>query len=350
MQDGSATTSAYLGKGEVFSALDVPLPDKIEMIQEMAKMDMWMGVHDLKFLPDREEPFKMRKKIMNNLMILGLMLVTAYIAGLLFEKAGLPRIIAYIITGVAFSPGTIYFVNEDFIGSTRPLMDICLAFIAFEVGGELKWSKIKAHEKEILSITILASLIPYILIAAGILVFGLLFPEILPFGSVNLILFVLLLGALAAPTAPAATLAVMQQYKAKGKVSDTILGVVALDDVLGILLFSLTISVIPQAAPLIIIFVLLRSLGKYLGVNAGARLVHADRSIRKYVAGGLIPQAGIAIGLVLSIYGTEGFEEISDMLLTTIMGATIINELAGPLLTKYSLKRSGEIIEPESTS
>lgn len=406
---------------------------------------------------------------MNLLLTFGLLLITAYLAGLLFEKAGLPKIIGYIITGVAFSPSTIDIVNKDFISSTRPLMDICLAFIAFEVGGKLKWSKIKAHEKEILSITTLASIIPCILIAAGTLVCLMLFPETVPFGSANLLLFVLLLGALAGPTAPAATLAVMHQYKARGKVTDTILGVVALDDVMGILLFSLIISVvplfagelsyisdknnvidslyeigiaviigasigciitligrylkvegesqwvviifallilcvgitkllkvdellaymtigivtvntckqqklifnllerytenliflifflisglhldisvIPQAAPLIIIFVFLRSLAKYLGVYSGARLVNADRSIRKYVAGGLIPQAGIAIGLVLSIYGKEGFTEISDMLLTTIMGATIINELLGPLLTKYSLMQSGEVPE-----
>ena len=105
----------------------------------------------------------------------------------------------------------------------------------------------------------------------------------------------------------------------------------------------LDISVIPQATPLIILFVLLRSLGKYLGVNAGARLVHADRSIRKYVAGGLIPQAGIAIGLVLSIHGQEGFKETDYILLTIIIGTTIINEVFGPLLTKYSLRKSGEI-------
>lgn len=405
------------------------------------------------------------------LLIFGLLLISAYVAGLLFDKARLPMIIGYIVTGVAFSPSTIDLVDQDFINSTRPLMDICLAFIAFEVGGELKWSKIKAHEKEILSITPLASIVPYILIAAGTLIFGLIFPEILSYGTGNMILFVLLLGALAGPTAPAATLAVIHQYKAKGKVADTILGVVALDDVLGILLFSLTvsviplftadqsyisgasnvidalyqiiiaaliggsigyiikligrylkivgegqwvviifsllifcagiakllevdellaymtmgvvtvntckqqklifkilerytenfifliffllsglhldISVIPQAAPLIILFVMLRSLGKYLGVNAGARLVNADRPIRKYVAGGLLPQAGIAIGLVLSIYQTEGFKEISDMLLTTIMGATIINELIGPLLAKYSLTKSGDIPDPQ---
>lgn len=410
---------------------------------------------------------------MNILLTFGMLLIFAYVAGLLFNKAGLPRIIGYILIGVAFSPDTMNIVSDNFIGATRSLMDICLAFIAFEVGGELKWSKIKAHKKEILSIVALEGIILYTLIATVTYIFGLIFPEILPFGSVNLILFVLVLAALGAPTAPAATLAVMHQYRSRGKVSNTIMGVVALDDVVGILLFSLTISIvpivigkqsqitgthilvdplyqiiiavltggilgliltligrylrvqgegqwviiifsllilcagiakllevdellaymtmgavtvntcrkqkiifnllerytenfifliffllsglhldisaIPQAAPLILLFVPLRWLGKYLGVYSGATLAKSDQSIRKYVAGGLLPQAGVAIGLILSIHGEEGFKDISDMLLATIMGATIINELIGPVLAKYSLMKAGDINRPEST-
>ena len=60
-------------------------------------------------------------------------------------------------------------------------------------------------------------------------------------------------------------------------------------------------------------------------------------------AGDLLPQAGIVIGLVLSIYEIEEFKEISGILLATIMGASVINELIGPLTAKYSLFKSGEI-------
>ena len=62
VQDGSGTTSAYLGRGEILPATDVPAPDKIGMMQEMAKMDMRMGAHALKFRPGKEEPYKMREK------------------------------------------------------------------------------------------------------------------------------------------------------------------------------------------------------------------------------------------------------------------------------------------------
>ncbi len=62
VQDGSGTTSAFLGRGELLPAPDVPAPDKIGMMQEMAEMDMRMGAHALKFQPDKEEPWKMREK------------------------------------------------------------------------------------------------------------------------------------------------------------------------------------------------------------------------------------------------------------------------------------------------
>jgi Kef-type K+ transport system membrane component KefB len=93
---------------------------------------------------------------------------------------------------------------------------------------------------------------------------------------------------------------------------------------------------------LILLFVILRAIGKFLGSNAGGRLVNADSSIRKYTGGGLIPQAGIIIGLVLSVYQKEEFTQISEILLTTIIGATIINEFLGPLIAKYSLRKAGE--------
>jgi len=402
---------------------------------------------------------------MNVLLDIGLLLILGYTAGWLLTKIGIPKIVGYILVGVALSPNTINFLGQESIETTKPLMDICLAFIAFEVGGALKWSKIKKHEKEIVSITLLASLLPFILISTVVFTFGLIFPSILQFGLIGNLSLALILGVLASPTAPAATLAVMHQYKAKGKVTDTILGVVALDDAVGIILFSIVISIlsmytgvqkfvedahlnavyrismaiflgaviallmntlskilkiktegqwiviitsmlilclgisnllkvdellanmtlgliivnrsnqhtkifkvleryteelifliffllsglhldittIPDSIFLISAFVCLRILGKYLGTQLGARAVKADKEIQRYTAGGLLPQAGIVIGLVLSINQNEAFINISEVLLTTIIGATIINELIGPIITKISLKKAGEI-------
>ncbi|MFO7873792.1 MAG: cation:proton antiporter [Bacteroidales bacterium] len=404
---------------------------------------------------------------MNVLLTFGLLLILAHISGLLLQNTGLPKIIGYIATGVLLSPNSFDIIDASFTQATQPIMEICLAFIAFEVGGELKWEKIQSYKKDIISIALMESFAAYILTVTGIFSLNALFPQLISLDPLHFTVFAFLLGALACPTAPAATLAVMHQYKAKGKVTNTILGVVALDDVLGILLFSITLSLIPifvggleglpanhhitdavykilvailigillgytirfiakfmkpssegiwviiifsliifcvgiseflqidkllaymtmgvvivntcdqhkiifgilnryteelifliffvlsglhmdimvfpQVAPIIVVFVIFRSIGKFAGVYTGASITGADKEIRKYTFGGLIPQAGIVIGLVLSIYQREGFMEIADILLTTIMGATIINELIGPVLTKYTLMKAKEI-------
>jgi len=106
---------------------------------------------------------------------------------------------------------------------------------------------------------------------------------------------------------------------------------------------QLDITTLPQATVLILLFVVFRTTGKYLGVQIGAHLTAADNSIKKYTAGGLLPQAGIVIGLVLNIHQQDVFSNISNLLLTTIMGTTIIFAIIGPLAAKYALKKAKEI-------
>jgi Kef-type K+ transport system membrane component KefB len=72
---------------------------------------------------------------MNILLEIGLLLIIGYSLGFLADKAGLPRIIGYIATGIIFSPHTFSFLEEGMVTKTEPLIDVSLAFIAFEVGG-----------------------------------------------------------------------------------------------------------------------------------------------------------------------------------------------------------------------
>ena len=82
---------------------------------------------------------------MNILLTIGLILSFGYVAGWVFDKMGLPSIIGYIGVGILFSPNTTDLVAGDIIERTLPLMEVSLAFITFEVGGALRWSKIKRH-------------------------------------------------------------------------------------------------------------------------------------------------------------------------------------------------------------
>lgn len=404
---------------------------------------------------------------MNTLLIIGFLVLVGYFVGRLCETIGIPKVIGYIFSGILFSPNTMDWISPDFIDSTKPLLSISLAFITFEVGGELKWSKIKKREKDIFSITLMASVVPLVLITGFFYLFGFLFPLYLPFTDLSVILaFSIFLAALASPTDPTATLAVVRQYKAKGIVKDTILGVAAIDDALGIFVFSIGIAVssfllqetgnlqhslyfvlhhiggaifvglatalimdiflkysnkikgegnwiiitfsliaicygaaaflemdellacmvmglivvntsenhklifgtieryseeliflfffvlsglqlnvqmILQALLPIVIFVLLRMIGKYSGSYIGATIVKSKPKIKKYTAGGLIPQGGIVIGLVLLLNQYEIFSGFYDILLAVVMGSVILNEIIGPLAAKYSLQKAGEI-------
>lgn len=110
---------------------------------------------------------------------------------------------------------------------------------------------------------------------------------------------------------------------------------------------QLNVQMIPQALLPVIVFVLLRMAGKYTGSYLGAMFVKSESKIKKYTAGGLIPQGGIVIGLVLLLNQYEAFSEFYDILLAVIMGSVIINEIAGPLAARYSLKKAGETSDEE---
>lgn len=76
-------------------------------------------------------------------------------------------------------------------------MNICLSFIAFEVGGALKWTKIKKHRKEIQNITLLGSLLSFVIVASGVFLFSIVFPDLIPFKMQMILLLTLTLGVLA---------------------------------------------------------------------------------------------------------------------------------------------------------
>jgi Kef-type K+ transport system membrane component KefB len=93
----------------------------------------------------------------------------------------------------------------------------------------------------------------------------------------------------------------------------------------------------------IVLFVVLRTMGKYLGSLAGLSLVRSEPSARKYTFTGLLPQGGIVIGLALMVEKDPIFDEFSAILVSTIMGTTIIHEFLGPILARWGLIKSGEV-------
>lgn len=105
----------------------------------------------------------------------------------------------------------------------------------------------------------------------------------------------------------------------------------------------LDFSLISTALMLLVFFVIYRIIGKFAGTFLGAKLAHSSGAVKKYTASGLIPFGGIVIGLALIMQQDPVFSKISGFLVSTIVGAAIINEFIGPIFVKKAIKDSGEI-------
>jgi len=117
-----------------------------------------------------------------------------------------------------------------------------------------------------------------------------------------------------------------------------------LKDIIFLLFFTisamhLNISFIIQMPLAIVVYVIFRIIGKIVGVRIGAKLSNADDEVGKHLGIALFPQAGIAIGLALSLQEITDFETIAPIILNVIIATTMIHELIGPFLTKTILMK-----------
>ena len=402
---------------------------------------------------------------MNALLILGSTVVAGYFLGELAAKLGLPRVSGYILAGLALNPNLTTFIPSAFVASTGTLTNLSLAVLTFAVGGTLAFASLKELGKGILFLALGESELSALLVTGGLMITLPFFVHLDGTYLTTILPLALLLGALASPTDPSATLAVIHQYKAKGIVSFSIMASAAVDDALGILNFSFATMIaavlvahtaggfgafiepfiaifgaiglgmacgllfhfVPRILhaeadglllvllvgllalayglstvfkldellstmamgvmvvnfgsrrdrvfhlleeyvepivfvlfftisgmlldfqslfrffPVVLIFVLFRSLGKIGGAYLGATVGRTSREVRRYAGWGLIPQGGIVIGLALVLQRNPAFNDLSSILVNVVIGATVIHELVGPLTAKLAIFKSGEI-------
>ena len=162
---------------------------------------------------------------------IALMLAIGFLMTRITKLLKLPNVTAYIIGGILAGPFCLNLFPESIIASTSFLPDIALAFIAFSTGEFFRISSLKKNGGKVFVITVLESC------CAAVLVF--LFCWLVL--GLNLA-FSIVLGALATATAPASTIMTIRQTGAKGDFVDTLLQVVALDDVVGLALYSIAVS------------------------------------------------------------------------------------------------------------
>ena len=177
-----------------------------------------------------------------------LSLSIALLVGLMLSRLAkvlqLPAVTAYLVAGILVGPYVLGQFDikglgfvEGHIEHFSILSKVALGFIAFSIGNEFRLSQLKKIGKKATSIGILKAVVTTLLVDAALLVFHLIRPDVLPLEAA------IILGAIAAATAPAATLMVVKQYKAKGPVTDTLLPVVALDDAVGLVLFAISFGI-----------------------------------------------------------------------------------------------------------
>lgn len=161
-----------------------------------------------------------------------IMLFVGFLLTRVTKRLRLPNVTAYILTGILIGPYCLDLIPPEVVSGTEFLSDIALAFIAFSAGEFFRFSVLKRNGLKVVVITLFEA------IAASLFVF------ILTFFILRLNLaFSIVLAALAAATAPASTLMTIRQTGAKGDFVDTLLQVVAFDDIVGLIAYSVAISV-----------------------------------------------------------------------------------------------------------
>ncbi|MBM7624435.1 cation:proton antiporter [Sporohalobacter salinus] len=387
----------------------------------------------------------------NLILIVGLILLLSLILGRLVNKFKLPAVPGYLIAGVLLGPSISKIMSQDIIHQLKPINGIALGIIALIIGGEFSLKSIKKLGKSLLFIGVFEILGAVALVTVVMMTI------------VNDLPLALLLGGLAAATAPAATVAVIKESRASGELTDSLLGIVALDDMLGIITFGIITAVVKtmvsggegttsilsmlktpfieitgsillgavigyvvsyflnkinseknllalilgsiflasgvadlfELSPILtnmasgavirnvssrhkkvfnliegieipifitffalagarfelhrlteigfigLIYATTRVIGKVLGTYLGGKLGDVSPTVRKYLGMCLMPQAGVAVGLIIIAQHT--YPEASSFILNTLLTSVMISALVGPVLSRIALVKAGEV-------
>ncbi|HCA70390.1 MAG TPA: cation/H(+) antiporter, partial [Lachnospiraceae bacterium] len=158
-------------------------------------------------------------------------MLLALLSSKLMKKVKLPNVTGYLIIGLLAGPYCLKILSKDVIDQLSIIPDIALGFIAFSIGAEFKLSYLKQVGKAPVIIAFTEGFGATLAVDIVLIAFG------------NDISFSIILGSIAAATAPAATLMVVRQYKAKGPVTDMLLPVVAIDDAVAVIAFGLSVAI-----------------------------------------------------------------------------------------------------------
>ncbi|MFH1441488.1 MAG: cation:proton antiporter [Candidatus Omnitrophota bacterium] len=176
---------------------------------------------------------------LNILVLLGLALFGGTIGGRIFQKLRIPQVVGYIAIGIIIGESGFKIVDHKTILALQPFNYFALGLIGFMIGGELKKEVLLKYGRQFMIILLFEGFTSFLLVGGLVAVIGTFLFKDWHF-AVSL---GLLLGAISSATAPAATTDVLWEYKSRGPLTRTVLGIVALDDALALLLFAFASSI-----------------------------------------------------------------------------------------------------------
>lgn len=247
---------------------------------------------------------------------IGIMLFLGFLMTRVTKKLRLPNVTAYILVGILIGPYVLNLIPSEVVGGMDFLADIALALIAFSTGEYFKIEILKKNGFKVIVITVLESLM------ATVLVF-----VVTRYLLRMTLSFSIVLGALAAATAPASTVMTIRQTGAKGDFVDTLMQVVALDDIVGLVAYSVAISIAvsSNSGKSISILSIINPIAINIGVvilgGLFGYLMHLMMTKKRSTDNRLI----IALALIFMFCGICAFLDISPLLGCMSMATVYIN-------------------------
>jgi Kef-type K+ transport system membrane component KefB len=247
---------------------------------------------------------------MNPFIVLGIALIVGVLFGKFLNKLKIPAVAGYIIAGLLLGKSGFDIISSGFIEDLSFISDFALGIIAFNIGSELELSVIKKLGKSIFIIAICEALGAFILVTG------------ITFLITKDMAIALILGAVSSATAPAATVMVLREYNANGPLTSTLLGVVAVDDAICLMIYAIASSIAK-------VFIKHEVITLYKVV-----VYPVQEIILSIIVGGII---GILLAYLIKI-STKEMEMISFIIGIIILTDGIATMLTlSPLLTSMSL-------------
>lgn len=263
------------------------------------------------------------------LIVVGIMTFAGLYFGKMIKQIKLPSIIGFMLVGVLLGPSLFDLINEELRNNLGFITEIALGFVAISIGLELKMSTLKQQGIAIIIIIITESLLAFVLVTTAITWFT---------GDLAM---GLIFGAIAPASAPAGTVAIIQEYKAKGSLTKALYSVVGFDDGLGIIIFgfaaAIAKSIILQSTGIhaestaALLLPPLIEVGLSILVGGGAAIVFVFLGRRLTSSRDLFT---LLFAMVLITSGLSAPLHISLILTNMVLGFIIVNTQANSLIKK----------------